>query len=68
MLQTCHHSMQAVQNLGLTVFIIVAGRVVGKLGYLYLEIIFLNVLSLAFIAGMHAVLLCIVLPSQRVSV
>ena len=43
--------MQAIQNLGLALFIIVAGVVVGELGYLYLELIFLIVLSLALIAG-----------------
>ena len=43
--------MQALQNLGLSVFIILADLIVWKLGYLYLEIIFLDVLSLAFIVG-----------------
>ena len=44
--------MQAVQNFGLAVFIILTGIIVEKLGYLYLESIFLIVLSLALIAGM----------------
>lgn len=46
--------MQAIQNLGLAVFIIMAGVIVGELGYLYLEVIFLIVLSLALIAGMYS--------------
>ena len=46
------YSMQAVQNFGLAVFIILADVIVENRGYLYLEIVFLIVLSFALIAGM----------------
>ena len=36
--------MQAVQNLGLAVFAIVAGTIVDKSGYLELEILFIGLL------------------------
>ena len=49
------YSMQALQNLGISVFIILADRIVGKLGYFYLEIILQIVLSLAFIVGMYTI-------------
>ena len=47
-------SMQAMQNLGLSVAISVAGVIVAKLGYLYLEIIIQIVLSLALFTGTFA--------------
>ena len=47
-------SMQAIQNLGLSVFIIVAGVIVERLGYLYLEVILQIVLSLALFAGTYS--------------
>ena len=47
-----HLSMLAMQNLGLAVFIIVADSIKENFGYIYLEITFLIVLYLAFLAGM----------------
>lgn len=46
-------SMQAVQNLGLTVTIIVAGVIVEQLGYFFLELIFQALLCVALIAGAY---------------
>lgn len=36
-----YYSCQAVQNLGLAVFAIVAGRIVEKYGYTWLEVFFI---------------------------
>ena len=47
-----HLSMLAMQNLGLAVFVIVADVIKEKFGYIYLEITFLIVLYLTFLAGM----------------
>ena len=44
--------MLAMQNLGLAVFVIVADVIKEKFGYIYLEITFLIVLYLTFLAGM----------------
>jgi nitrate/nitrite transporter NarK len=50
-LGTAYGIMQAIQNLGLAIVPIAAGVIVDNNGYLMLEVLFLALLCLAFIAG-----------------
>ena len=48
--------MQAIQNLGLAVISLVAGFIVDKYGYLWLEVFFISWLVLAFISSVTLLL------------
>ncbi|GAV09016.1 hypothetical protein RvY_18622 [Ramazzottius varieornatus] len=50
-LGTAYGIMQAVQNLGLAVFAIVAGTIVDKAGYLVLEVFFIGLLCVSLLSA-----------------